>query len=78
MRTSRSFPMTCTSMFRDNTPQFADLAALQGGNLGLGVRRVGSQQPADTPNGQYVSGNFFRTFGVGAWIGRVLQPSDDR
>ena len=63
--------------FRDNTPQFADLAALQGGNLGLGVRRVGSQQPADTQNGQYVSGNFFRTFGVGAWIGRVLQPSDD-
>jgi predicted permease len=63
--------------FRDNTPQFADLAALQGGNLGLGVRRVGSQQAADTENGQYVSGNFFRTFGVGAWIGRVLQPSDE-
>jgi predicted permease len=64
--------------FRDNTPQFADLAALQGGNLGLGVRRVGSQQAAETENGQYVSGNFFRTFGVGAWIGRVLQPTDER
>jgi predicted permease len=63
--------------FRDNTPQFADLAALQGGNTGLGVRRSGSQQQADTHNGQYVSGNFFQTFGVGAWIGRVLQPSDD-
>jgi predicted permease len=63
--------------FRDNTPEFADLAALQGGNLGLGVRPAGSQQQADTRNGQYVSGNFFRTFGVGAWIGRVLEPSDD-
>ncbi len=63
--------------FRDNTPQFADLAALQGGNEGLGVRRVGSQQQAETRNGQFVSGNFFRTFGVGAWIGRVFQPSDD-
>jgi predicted permease len=64
--------------FRDNTPQFADLAALQGGNLGLGVRRVGSREAAQTQNGQYVSGNFFRTFGVGAWIGRVLAPSDER
>jgi putative ABC transport system permease protein len=63
--------------FRDNTPQFADLAALEGGNTGLGVRRAGSQQQADTRNGQYVSGNFFQTFGVGAWIGRVLQPSDE-
>jgi predicted permease len=63
--------------FRDNTPQFADLAALQGGNEGLGVRRVGSQQQADTRNGQFVSGNFFRTLGAGAWMGRVLQPSDD-
>ena len=63
--------------FRDNTPQFADLAALQGGNTGLGVRRAGVQQQADNRNGQFVSGNFFETFGVGPWIGRVLQPSDD-
>jgi len=63
--------------FRDNTPQFADLAALQGGNTGLGVRRAGSQQQADTRNGQYVSGNFFQTFGAKAWIGRMFQPSDE-
>jgi putative ABC transport system permease protein len=63
--------------FRDSTPEFTDLAALQGGNTGLGVRRAGSQQQADTYNGQMVSGNFFQTFGVGAWTGRVLQPADD-
>jgi putative ABC transport system permease protein len=63
--------------FRDNTPQFADLAALQGGSESLGVRPAGSQQQAASRNGQYVSGNFFRTFGVGAWRGRVLEPSDD-
>jgi predicted permease len=63
--------------FRDNTPEFADLAALQGGNTGLGVRRAGSRQQADTYNGQFVSGNFFQTFGVGAWAGRVLQPADE-
>src|ERR1700756_540884 len=42
--------------FRDNTPAFTDLAAFQGGYTGLGVRRVGNTQPADTRNGQFVSG----------------------
>ena len=63
--------------FRDNTPAFAQLAALQGGNAPLGVRRMGTSQQAETRNGEYVSGNFFQTFGVGAWIGRVLTPADD-
>src|SRR3982751_2042625 len=49
-------------MFRDHTPQFTDLAPLQAGTAPLGVRRVGSQAQADTRNGEYVSGNFFRTF----------------
>ena len=63
--------------FRDNTPEFVDLAALEGGNTALGVRRVGSQQQVTTYNGQFVSGNFFQTFGVGAWAGRMLQPGDE-
>ncbi len=64
--------------FKDNTPAFEELAAFQGGSTGLGVRRAGSTQPAETRNGQFVSGNFFSTFGVGAWTGRLLNPSDDR
>ena len=64
--------------FRDNTPAFTDLAAFQGGNQGLGVRRLGSTEPSATRNGQFVSGNFFRTFGVGAWMGRVLTDADDQ
>jgi len=64
--------------FKDNTPAFVELAAFQGGNTGLGVRRAGSQQAAETRNGEFVSGNFFSTFGVGAWLGRVINPSDDR
>jgi predicted permease len=63
--------------FRDNTPAFEQLAALQGGNAPLGVRRAGTSQQAETRNGEYVSGNFFQTFGVGAWMGRVLSPSDE-
>ncbi len=64
--------------FRDHTPEFVDLAALQAGNAPLGVRRGGSQDPVDTRNGQYVSGNFFRTLGVNPWIGRLLTDADDQ
>ena len=64
--------------FRDHTPEFTDLAALQAGNAPLGVRRVGSQAPADTRNGEYVSGNFFRTMGVQPWIGRLMTDDDDQ
>ena len=64
--------------FRARTPEFVELAALQAGNAPLGVRRAGSKLQADTRNGQYVSGNFFRTFGVHAWIGRLMTDADDQ
>jgi predicted permease len=64
--------------FREHTPEFADLAALQAGNAPLGVRRAGSQAPVDTRNGQFVSGNFFRTLGVQPWMGRLMTDADDR
>ena len=64
--------------FRAQTLEFEDLAALQAGNAPLGVRRVGSQAPVDTRNGEFVSGNFFRTFGVQPWVGRLLTDEDDQ
>jgi putative ABC transport system permease protein len=64
--------------FRAHTPEFADLAALQAGNAPLGVRRAGSQAQAETRNGEYVSGNFFRTFGVQPWMGRLMTDADDQ
>ena len=63
---------------REHTPEFADLAALQAGNAPLGVRRTGSQGPVDTRNGEFVSGNFFRTLGVRPWIGRLMSDADDQ
>jgi putative ABC transport system permease protein len=63
--------------FRERTPEFTDLAALQAGNAPLGVRRAGSQAPADTRNGEFVSGNFFRTMGVQPWIGRLMIDAGD-
>ena len=64
--------------FREHTSEFTDLAALQAGNAPLGVRRVGSPAQADTRNGEYVSGNFFRTLGVQPWIGRLMTDEDDQ
>jgi putative ABC transport system permease protein len=64
--------------FRAQTPEFTDLAALQAGNAPLGVRRAGSRAQADTRNGEYVSGNFFRTLGVQPWIGRMMTDADDQ
>jgi hypothetical protein len=64
--------------FRAHTPEFSDLAALQAGNAPLAVRRAGSQAPADTRNGESVSGNFFKTFGVQPWVGRLMTDADDQ
>ena len=64
--------------FRAQTPDFIDLAALQAGNAPLGVRKAGSMAQADTRNGEYVSGNFFRTLGVQPWLGRLMTDADDQ
>jgi len=64
--------------FRANTQAFEDLAAFQAGNALLGLRREGSSGAVTTANGQYVSGNFFKTLGVSAWRGRFFTDSDDR
>ena len=63
--------------FRDNTTGFLELAAFQSGADLLGVRRGGSNQPAQSERTEYVSGNYFNMFGIGAYVGRVLTPSDD-
>jgi len=72
------FSWEAYKLFRANTPGFQDLAALQAGNAALGLRRAGSQAPPETGNGQYVSGNFFRTLGVSAWRGRLFADADDQ
>ncbi|WP_047495734.1 ABC transporter permease [Terriglobus sp. TAA 43] len=72
------FSWEAYNYFRGHSPEFSDLAALQAGNAQLGVRRAGAHTPVDTRNGQYVSGNFFRTFGIQPWIGRLLTDSDDK
>jgi putative ABC transport system permease protein len=64
--------------FRENTPAFESLAAFQVGQAELAVRRAGKATAADARIGEYVSGNFFATFGISAWRGRLFTDADDR
>ncbi len=61
--------------FRDTTPEFEQLAAMQSGGETMTVRR-GSEAAKALPT-QYVSGNFFSTFGIGPFAGRMLNDEDD-
>lgn len=63
--------------FQDHTGGFAELAAFQAGASLLGVRRVGARGATQGYPGEFVSGNYFTMFGIGAYAGRVLTPSDD-
>jgi putative ABC transport system permease protein len=64
--------------FHDNTRGFIELAAFQSGRNLIGVRRIGRNQPAESQRSEFVSGNYFAMFGIGAFAGRVLNPQDDR
>jgi predicted permease len=64
--------------FRDHTPEFSQMAAFQGGLGDLSVRRAGASQLAEAYVGQFVSGNYFTTFGVSASAGRLIASTDDR
>jgi predicted permease len=62
--------------FQDSTPEFEELAAFQSGHNMMNVRVGSAAAKAET--GEYVSGNYFSTFGLGAFAGRMLVPSDDQ
>ena len=60
---------------QNNTPEFEQLAAFQSGGNMMNVR-VGNNL-AKSERTEYVSGNYFSTFGIGAYAGRMFQSSDD-
>jgi predicted permease len=60
---------------KENTPEFEKLAAVQAGQWSWAVRR-GNALPKSL-HGEFVSGNYFSTLGLGAFAGRVFADNDD-
>ena len=64
---------------RHSNPEFADLAAMESGFIYRPIiaRRDGAKDLARSVMGEFVSGNYFRTFGLQPAAGRLLLDSDD-
>ncbi|HEY6290137.1 MAG TPA: ABC transporter permease [Terriglobia bacterium] len=65
-------------LFRDQQPEFSQMAAFQGGVENLNVRRGSASGPAEPFIGEFVSGNYFSTLGLRAFAGSVITPEDDK
>ena len=62
---------------RAHTPEFSRLAAFASHLSDLTVRRLDDSAAAQPYKGEFVSGNYFEMFGVGALRGRTLTAKDD-
>lgn len=60
---------------KNSAPEFEQLAAVQAGQDGFSVRR--GDALAKSLHGEFVSGNYFSTLGLGAFSGRPLSENDD-
>lgn len=76
--TTGDFSIFSTDLYqylKNSAPEFEELAAAQAGQWPWAVRRADSL-PKHL-RGEFVSGNYFATFGLGAYAGRVFNESDD-
>jgi predicted permease len=63
---------------KQSTPEFAELAAFQAGTPVFSARRSESDHVPKPIRGEFITGNYFSTFGIGAFSGRTIVPSDDQ
>ena len=69
------FSLDLFEHLKKSAPEFEQLAAVQAGRNRWSVRRGSAlSKPLQ---GEFVSGNFFATLGLGAYAGRVFMDSDD-
>jgi predicted permease len=71
------YPYGFYKQVRDNTPEFSELAAFQAGQGEVDVRRLNTNSAPESYIGEFVSGNYFSTFGLKAFAGRTITPADD-
>ena len=60
---------------KNSAPEFEQLAAVQSGRNRWTVRR--GNELAKSLTGEFVSGNYFATLGLGAYAGRIFSDTDD-
>src|SRR6185369_8169623 len=67
-------------MFKKGLPEFEELAAMESGYAWrpVTIRRAGTQTVAKSVIGTFVSGNYFRVFGLSPAAGRLLSDADDQ
>jgi len=63
---------------KTEAPEFEQLAAFQASGDQFSVRRGQSDNLAKPLRGEFVTGNYFSTFGIQAFAGRTISPSDDQ
>jgi macrolide transport system ATP-binding/permease protein len=65
---------------KKNVSEFQELAAMQAGFgfRSIIARRDGTPEAARSVMGEFVSGNYFRTFGLQPYAGRLFTDDDDR
>jgi predicted permease len=63
--------------FRDHTHGFEELAAFSASQYGFAIQRTDRSETPQPYPGEFVSGNYFTMFGVGAHAGRTLNARDD-
>jgi len=71
------FPTETYELLKQNLPEFEELAAMQAGYGSIIVRRDGTQEAARSVMGEFVSGNYFRAFGLQPRAGRLLANADN-
>ena len=71
-----SFPLY--QRLRDAAPEFEQLAAFQAMPNQFSVRRGTVDRIPKPVRGEFVTGNYFSTFGIHAFAGRLFSASDDR
>ena len=67
-------------MFKKTLPEFEELAAMESGYAWrpITVRRAGPSTVAKSVMGTFVSGNYFRVFGLSPAAGRLFMDADDQ
>jgi predicted permease len=72
------YPYPLYLRLKTEAPEFEQMAAFQAAGAQFSVRRGERDNIAKPLRGEFVSGNYFSTFGIQAFAGRTIAPSDDQ